>query len=76
MESSDSPLEFSWNPIGINDPLKVRVTAVVDPVSEGTQRVAPLLRAIRDQLELPLRDITMYGEYFRSMEELFEWLGW
>ena len=57
MESSDSPLEFSWNPIGINDPLKVRVTAVVDPVSEGTQRVAPLLRAIRDQLELPLRVI-------------------
>jgi UDP-glucose:glycoprotein glucosyltransferase len=33
---------------------QVQITAVADPVSEPTQRMAPLLRALRDELKLPL----------------------
>jgi len=36
---------------------QVQVTAVVDPASEAAQRLSPLLRAIRDQLNLPLQVI-------------------
>lgn len=34
---------------------KVRVSVILDPLTEPTQRVAPLLLAIRDVLKLPLR---------------------
>jgi len=46
-------LYFQWNHEDKRH-LQVRVTAILDPLSEATQRVSPLLRAIRDQLKLPL----------------------
>ena len=57
-EESQS-LYFTWNdseaiPVEMGRILQVKVTAILDPLSEATQRVSPLLRAIRDQLKLPL----------------------
>ena len=50
-----NPLRFSWNEVDDDgESLKIKVSAVVDPVSEPTQRMVPLLRAVRDNLELPL----------------------
>lgn len=46
-------LYFQWNHDNKRH-LQVKVTAILDPLSEATQRVSPLLRAIRDQLKLPL----------------------
>ena len=46
-------LYFQWNHDN-KEHLQVKVTAILDPLSEATQRVSPLLRAIRDQLKLPL----------------------
>ena len=48
------PLYFRWNHDDNPRHLQVKVTAILDPLSEATQRVSPLLRAIRDQLKLPL----------------------
>jgi len=57
---SSMPLQFQWN----NDDgggsehrrhLQVKVTVILDPLSNPTQRVAPILMAIRDHLKLPLR---------------------
>lgn len=58
LEKSDikNPLHFVWNENDgeRKDRLQVKVTVVLDPLTEGAQRAAPLLRAIRDQLKLPL----------------------
>jgi len=48
-----NPLEFQWN--RKDSQRKVSVTVVLDPLTEATQRVTPLLVAIRDHLKLPLR---------------------
>ncbi|KAL7581437.1 hypothetical protein ACA910_022018 [Epithemia clementina (nom. ined.)] len=51
----DALMRFQWNePTGNDDRLKSRVTAIVDPVHISTQRLAPLLEILRDQLELPV----------------------
>lgn len=49
-------MHFHWNePTELDlSNLKSRVTAVVDPVDLSTQRLAPLLEIMRDQLGLPL----------------------
>ena len=52
-EIDNNPLRFSFNMDSI-DELRISVTAIVDPVTESAQRVAPLLRAMRDNLKLPL----------------------
>jgi len=49
----ENPLRFEWNDKQTEE-LKVKVCAIIDPLSEATQRAAPLLRAFRDQLQLPL----------------------
>lgn len=50
-----NPLSFSWNEESSSKGhLQVRVSAILDPLTEPTQRVAPLLLAIRDVLKLPL----------------------
>lgn len=54
MDIAENPLHFSWNEQSPGGELKVKITAVADPVSEPTQRMAPLLRALRDHLKLPL----------------------
>ncbi len=51
-----NPLFFSW----IVDSsaarhLQVKVSVILDPLTEPTQRVAPLLLAFQDVLKLPLR---------------------
>eukprot|EP00557_Chaetoceros_sp_GSL56_P002854 CAMPEP_0176501380 /NCGR_PEP_ID=MMETSP0200_2-20121128/14128_1 /TAXON_ID=947934 /ORGANISM="Chaetoceros sp., Strain GSL56" /LENGTH=1737 /DNA_ID=CAMNT_0017900259 /DNA_START=262 /DNA_END=5475 /DNA_ORIENTATION=+ len=49
-------IHFSWND-GDNaagNESRVKVRVVLDPLTEASQRVAPLLRTIRDNLELPL----------------------
>jgi UDP-glucose:glycoprotein glucosyltransferase len=48
-----NPLRFTYN-MDSGDDLRISVLAIVDPVSESAQRVAPLLRAMRDNLKLPL----------------------
>ena len=48
-------MRFQWNePTDQDGRLKSRIMAVVDPVHESTQRMAPLLEIIRDQLNLPI----------------------
>ena len=54
-------LYFTWNSpekdrseSSVGRHLQVKITAILDPLSEATQRVSPLLHAIRDQLKLPL----------------------
>jgi hypothetical protein len=50
-----NPLFFSWNDeSSLTGHLQVRVSVILDPLTEPTQRVAPLLLAIRDVLKLPL----------------------
>jgi len=55
-----NPLYFSWNKNSDETDVKgeyelqVQVTVILDPLTESTQRVAPLLIAIRDHLKLPL----------------------
>ena len=50
-----NPLVFSWNDESSSTAnLQVRVSVILDPLTEPTQRVAPLLLAIRDVLKLPL----------------------
>ena len=51
----DSPLFFSWNEESDNEHLQVKVSCILDPLTEPTQRVAPILIAIRDSLKIPLR---------------------
>eukprot|EP00934_Nitzschia_sp_Nitz4_P006424 Nitzschia sp. Nitz4//scaffold255_size41878//2185//7104//NITZ4_007399-RA/size41878-processed-gene-0.17-mRNA-1//-1//CDS//3329544353//6414//frame0 len=51
---TENPLRFEWNGDCEGDKLKMRVTAVVDPLSESAQRLSPLLHIIRDELKLPL----------------------
>jgi len=52
---------YSWN----NDSndveyrSEVKITAILDPLSEATQRISPILRTIRDHLKLPLTVIIM-----------------
>lgn len=48
-----NPLRFSWNQDG-GDDLKLKITAFINPTSEMTQRAAPILRVLRDSLQLPL----------------------
>jgi Glucosyltransferase 24/Thioredoxin-like domain/UDP-glucose:Glycoprotein Glucosyltransferase len=48
-----NPLRFVFNMDDVDD-LRIPIVAVVDPVTESAQRVAPLLRAMRDNLKLPL----------------------
>ncbi len=51
----NNPLSFSWNEESSSTGhLQVRVSVILDPLTEPTQRVAPLLLAIRDVLKLPL----------------------
>jgi len=54
-----NPLYFSWNDAEPSSDqrrhLQVEVSAILDPLTEPTQRVAPLLLATRDFLKLPLR---------------------
>ncbi|KAL3809942.1 hypothetical protein ACHAXA_011384 [Cyclostephanos tholiformis] len=51
-----NPLYFSWNQDSSSGRhLQVKVSAILDPLIEPTQRVAPLLLAIRDALKLPLQ---------------------
>jgi UDP-glucose:glycoprotein glucosyltransferase len=51
-----NPLYFSWNDDSSSARyLQVKVSVILDPLIEPTQRVAPLLLAIRDVLKLPLR---------------------
>ena len=51
-----NPLYFSWNEDSTSARhLQVKVSVILDPLTEPTQRVAPLLLAIRDVLKLPLR---------------------
>ena len=51
-----NPLYFSWNEnSSYARHLQVKVSVILDPLTEPTQRVAPLLLAIRDVLKLPLR---------------------
>jgi len=38
---------------------EVKITAILDPLSEATQRISPILRTIRDDLKLPLTVIIM-----------------
>ncbi|KAL3756674.1 hypothetical protein ACHAWU_002577 [Discostella pseudostelligera] len=52
---SKNPLISSWNEESSSTGhLQVRVSVILDPLTEPTQRVAPLLVAIRDVLKLPL----------------------
>lgn len=54
----DSPLFFSWNEESDDEHLQVlqvKVSCILDPLTEPTQRVAPILMAIRDSLKIPLR---------------------
>jgi UDP-glucose:glycoprotein glucosyltransferase len=54
--SETNPLYFSWNEDSTSARhLQVKVSVILDPLTEPTQRVAPLLLAIRDVLKLPLR---------------------
>lgn len=54
--SETNPLYFSWNEGNTSARhLQVKVSVILDPLTEPTQRVAPLLLAIRDVLKLPLR---------------------
>jgi UDP-glucose:glycoprotein glucosyltransferase len=57
VESSQerNPLYFSWNEEYARKKLQVEVSVLLDPLTEPTQRVAPLLLAIRDFLKLPLK---------------------
>lgn len=49
-------LTFSWNAdTGNQASMKMKVTAIVDPVSETAQRLSTLLAVIRDELKLPLK---------------------
>ncbi|KAL9181303.1 hypothetical protein ACHAXT_010108 [Thalassiosira profunda] len=52
-----NPLYFAWNEGSSSSTksLQVQVSVILDPLTEPTQRVAPLLIAIRDHLKLPLR---------------------
>ncbi|KAL7520848.1 hypothetical protein ACHAWX_005549 [Stephanocyclus meneghinianus] len=50
-----NPLYFSWNEESAKKRLQVEVSVILDPLTEPTQRVAPLLLTIRDFLKLPLR---------------------
>lgn len=53
---NNNPLYFSWNDESSSTRhLQVKVSAILDPLTEPTQRVTPLLLAIRDFLKLPLR---------------------
>ncbi|KAL7540042.1 hypothetical protein ACHAXR_009809 [Thalassiosira sp. AJA248-18] len=53
---SGNPLYLSWNDgSSSSGHLQVEVSVILDPLTEPTQRVAPLLIAIRDFLKLPLR---------------------
>jgi len=51
----ENPLFFSWNKDTASESFQVEVSVILDPLTEPTQRVAPLLLAIRDVLKLPLR---------------------
>jgi len=57
----NSPIHYLWNhhQIGSNldgkRKLRVKVTVLMDPLSEASQRASPLLITIRDQLKIPLR---------------------
>jgi len=57
LQINDNPLYFSWNEDASSSSrnLQVKVSVILDPLTEPTQRVAPLLLAIRDVLKLPLR---------------------
>ena len=56
LQSNDNPLYFNWNDDDSSaSHLQVKVSVILDPLTEPTQRVAPLLLAIRDVLKLPLR---------------------
>ncbi|KAL3801369.1 hypothetical protein HJC23_006979 [Cyclotella cryptica] len=50
-----NPLYFSWNEESAKKRLQVEISVICDPLTEPTQRVAPLLLTIRDSLKLPLR---------------------
>lgn len=52
LTSGNSSLIFRWNQDNIFP--RVGVISILDPTSEATQRVSPLLRLIRDELRLPL----------------------
>lgn len=49
-----NPLFFSWNDSS-SAHLQVEVAVILDPLTEPTQRVSPILIAIRDFLKLPIR---------------------
>ena len=56
LQRNDNPLYFSWNEDSYSTShLQVKVSIILDPLTEPTQRVAPLLIAIRDVLKLPLQ---------------------
>ena len=48
----DKDLVHSWNIDNLGQ--HIQVTAVLDPLTEFTQRVIPILLILRDQLHLPL----------------------
>ena len=57
---NENPLHLSWNEDSSSSSsstrnLQVKVSVILDPLTEPTQRAAPLLLAIRDYLKLPLR---------------------
>jgi UDP-glucose:glycoprotein glucosyltransferase len=54
-EVSD-PLFFSWNNGVEKDSTKlmIKISAVLDPLSEAVQRAAPILYSIRDHLKIPV----------------------
>ncbi|KAL7546885.1 hypothetical protein ACHAWF_010208 [Thalassiosira exigua] len=49
-----NPLFLSFNEESLSR-LQVKISVILDPLTEPTQRVAPLLLAIRDSLKLPLK---------------------
>jgi len=53
--TSGNPLHFSWNDESSSGHLQIEVSVILDPLTEPTQRVAPLLIVIRDFLKLPLK---------------------
>jgi len=59
MGMETNPFRFSWNEEQEEqqqgESLKIQISAVVDPVTEAAQRVAPLLLVFRDHFQLPLR---------------------
>ena len=53
LEVDDNPMRFSWNQDN-SDQLQLSVAAFVNPTTEMAQRLAPVLRVLRDSLGLPL----------------------